>query len=861
MRSSSPSPSALLLLVLAILAVQGPAGAFLVQTHDGDDGPVRLRWDSDRVPFILAGAGSADMAPEIAFSAIRQAFDTWASVESSRLQFIDEGVDAGATANRRDRRNVIIFDETGQTLQAPTGTGIIAVTRLNSDVNDGSILDADIIYNGRDFTFSVSPNGSQIDLVDVTVHEVGHFIGLDHTPLGGPPASQPTMNPFYSGSPGAASSLAADDIAGISHLYPTAEFTSSTGTITGIVTDPSGLPIFGAHVVAEAVDGSRISTLTGAEFGSEAPGTYTLRGLPPHDYTIRIEPFAHGISEDSFSGIFTNLATDIATEFFDNVTRADLAQIITVPDGSGRHIGGIDFITGLSLPGYPFVTSLLEPVNTPDTSGPYTVRARVTNAERIEILVETLSRDGQSTAQTIPMIADADSSGEFSAQIRGQSVGSNVQYRIVATGTDTRISYFPGEATWIDFDVVALTGAPLAFAVVRSAGAVRVFDTGSDLEISRITVGGDPIQLVSSTDGRFLFIADLGTSQIVVVERATFQVVDRIDVASAPLDMAVSADGATLYVTNSDTGRLTAIDVDSHTVRDSWVVGQSSAGPYGVATGASGRVYVTDLNADELIVFDQDRVLRRLPTPSSPRTLARSADGTSLFLSSFDTGLFSRIDDATGSVTTTDLGVLGTFAVLAHPTKDQVYLTAHQDDLLLVVEGSTGRVLERIDVGDDPRGLALAPDGHLLYVTSATSDEIHIIDPETASIVGIYSAAGGPRGIAVVESLDSRSTAIDASPQPDSWFLSPLFPNPFNPETQLQVFVGARGGAIRLDVYNILGQRVRRLLPDQLLPAGQQLNVVWDGRDTRGRSLAAGVYVFVLQTPEGQLVRKGLLLR
>ncbi|MBT3343910.1 MAG: matrixin family metalloprotease [Gemmatimonadetes bacterium] len=841
------------------LIFSAPCLAFLIQSYEGDDGPVGLRWKTDRVTYFLNGVGSEDMEPETAFGAIRQSFGIWAAVESSRLQFAEGGVDANATANRRDRRNVIIFDETGQTLQAPEGTGIIAVTRLNSDVSTGTILDADIIYNGRDFTFSVTPRGGQIDLIDVTVHEIGHFVGLDHTPLTGSPSAQPTMNPFYSGSPGEAASLAPDDIAGISHLYPTSNHVSTTGTISGIITNPDGEAVFGAHVVAEAADGSLVSTLSGAEMGPEAPGNYTLRGLPFGDYTIRIEPFAHGITEDSFSGIFTNLATDIPAEYYDNVTRQDLAQTITIPAGALRNVRGIDFVTGLSLPGYPFVSSLLEPANTPDANGPYEVRARITGAQHVALLVETTYNDGSRTTTTIPMTTTVPA--EYRAQILGRPVGSQIQYRIAATGEEDRVSYFPGQQTWLSFGVIPLTGAPLAFAVVRSAGAVRIFDTGSDLEISRVSVGEDPIQMVSSLDGRLLFVADLAASQIAVLDRATFQVVARIDVAAAPLDMTVSADGATLYVTNSDAGRLSAIDIDSLTLSSSWLVGQTTAGPYGVATGASGRIYVTDLNADELIIIEEGQVIQRLAGPSQPRALARSADGRTLFVSSFDTGIIGRISDEDGSVTAVDLGVQGTFAVLAHPSLDRVYLTAHLDDMLLVMEASSGRILERVDVGNDPRGLSLSPDGHRLYVTSATSDEIHILDTQTTATVGIYVAAGGPRGIAVVESPDTRSTAIDASTQPGQWSLSHLFPNPFNPDTQLRISVGAEGGTANVQVYNALGQRVRTLLSANQLVSGQELSLPWDGRDGKGRNVASGVYLFVLNTPSGRLVRKGLLVR
>ena len=280
-----------------------------------------------------------------------------------------------------------------------------------------------------------------------------------------------------------------------------------------------------------------------------------------------------------------------------------------------------------------------------------------------------------------------------------------------------------------------------------------------------------------------------------------------------------------------------------------------------MATGASGRIYLTDLNADELVIIENGQVTQRLAGPSQPRALARSADGATIFVSSFDTGFMGRISDEDGSVTAVDLGVQGTFAVLAHPSLDRVYLTAHLDDMLLILEASSGRIVERIDVGNDPRGLSLSPNGSLLYVTSATSDEIHIFDTQTSTAVGIYNAAGGPRGIAVVESPDTRSTAIDVSTEPGQWSLSALYPNPFNPDTQLRISAGSDGGTASVRVYNALGQQVRTLLSEHPLVSGQELSLPWDGRDGNGRNVASGIYLFVLETPSRRFVRKGLLLR
>ena len=88
--------------------------------------------------------------------------------------------------------------------------------------------------------------------------------------------------------------------------------------------------------------------------------------------------------------------------------------------------------------------------------------------------------------------------------------------------------------------------------------------------------------------------------------------------------------------------------------------------------------------------------------------------------------------------------------------------------------------------------------------------------------------------------------------------LAPNYPNPFNAGTRL-VYRLADPGPVRLEVYNVLGQRVRTLV-DETQKAGSY-QVHWDARDQGGTPAAAGVYVTRLQYPGGEQTRRLLLLK
>ena len=88
--------------------------------------------------------------------------------------------------------------------------------------------------------------------------------------------------------------------------------------------------------------------------------------------------------------------------------------------------------------------------------------------------------------------------------------------------------------------------------------------------------------------------------------------------------------------------------------------------------------------------------------------------------------------------------------------------------------------------------------------------------------------------------------------------LAPNAPNPFNPSTVISYRL-ATPGAVRLEIYNLLGQPVRTLV-DQVQAAGAYW-VRWDARDGRGAAVAAGVYLVRLHYPGGVQTKRLLYLK
>ena len=100
--------------------------------------------------------------------------------------------------------------------------------------------------------------------------------------------------------------------------------------------------------------------------------------------------------------------------------------------------------------------------------------------------------------------------------------------------------------------------------------------------------------------------------------------------------------------------------------------------------------------------------------------------------------------------------------------------------------------------------------------------------------------------------------SLGGSGLPTRFALGQNYPNPFNPSTVIpyQLLTAAQ---VRLDVFNVLGQRVATLVDGEQVAGAH--TVVWTATDEAGQAVSAGVYIAVLNDLRGFVVFSILLLR
>jgi hypothetical protein len=271
--------------------------------------PIPLRFDlgaipTRTVPYFISDQGPSPMAAGDTFTAwqsqIRLAADVWNRVDTSDLRLRFGGLSTGAQAPQAGPGIDVVFEDLPPAVLAQGGPITVAeVQYLSNGAAFVPILRSKLQL-ARDL--SQYPSWGEAYFVTL-VHEFGHTLGLQHTLVSS------VMSTSITRGTSKAKPLGADDIAGISVLYPSKLFSSITGSISGRVT-LSGAGVNVASVVAINNAGVAVSALTNPD------GSYRMEGVPPGDYWIYVHPLP-----PPFSGEVTPanivLPKDPQQNFFD----------------------------------------------------------------------------------------------------------------------------------------------------------------------------------------------------------------------------------------------------------------------------------------------------------------------------------------------------------------------------------------------------------------------------------------------------------------------------------------------------------------------------------------------------------------
>src|SRR5579859_3558856 len=270
-----------------------------------------------------------------------------------------------------------------------------------------------------------------------------------------------------------------------------------------------------------------------------------------------------------------------------------------------------------------------------------------------------------------------------------------------------------------------------------------------------------PIEMALSPDGRLLYVVCQDSDEVRVVDAITHKVVGIAPVGRAPRGIALSPDGRRLYITNAWSDTVSVIDTDSLKVVQTLVTGFE---PSGIVVDRSGQtLYVANRLSGDVSVIDLNagQETKRLLAGRGASYLALSPDGKWIYCTHIYPNLGAFRSQPNSEITVIDTArqtvverktlhnVAGVFhvamstdgrlGVVAQLRPKNLIPLAHVEhgwvfgDSLTLFGDDVGEAVQiPIDELDRyyalPWGVAIAPDKSKIFITTAGSESVTVID-------------------------------------------------------------------------------------------------------------------------------------
>jgi YVTN family beta-propeller protein len=305
-----------------------------------------------------------------------------------------------------------------------------------------------------------------------------------------------------------------------------------------------------------------------------------------------------------------------------------------------------------------------------------------------------------------------------------------------------------------------------AYVVNRGSGSVSVVDLAARATVATIPVGPEPWGVVTSPDGRDVYVAVTGADRIAVLDGTALTVTQSLPVADRPAGLALSDDGRTLYATHLLTDVITVLTVRPATIYLPLILADPAANqsisvrpltfsrqsplsdtPSAIRNPQSAISLWPDSNLVQSIVFSPDR--RRAYVPHTRANTSNRA-------LTFDTTVFplvSLIDLTTGQHLVgqqLDLGTLDPpgvglpFDAALTPVGSEIWVVNAASNNVTVLNLTTRQRVASIPVGDNPRGIVLAPDGGTAYVNNTLAGTVSLVDTAAYTVSGVITTTAIP---------------------------------------------------------------------------------------------------------------------
>ncbi len=281
---------------------------------------------------------------------------------------------------------------------------------------------------------------------------------------------------------------------------------------------------------------------------------------------------------------------------------------------------------------------------------------------------------------------------------------------------------------------------PVLLVVNKHEDTMSYVDPDSLTILGQVTTGHDPHELVITPDRRYAYISNYAPpgDSISVID-----LVKREHILQIPTgrytrihSAAITPDGRFAYFTAGQTGYVVEVDTATNTVTRG-IPTHGKISHMVVVSPDGTKLYTANIETQNVSVIDRlsGDLVTQIPCDKGCEGLTFTPDGKQLWAANQDAGTISIIDLAEHQVVET-LPCPGVPLRIAFTSDGRLALVSNwvEKGEVVVFDVASRVERKRLPVGNQPIGVLVAPDDTRAFVTSMTSDEVHVIDLESLTV-------------------------------------------------------------------------------------------------------------------------------
>jgi len=303
----------------------------------------------------------------------------------------------------------------------------------------------------------------------------------------------------------------------------------------------------------------------------------------------------------------------------------------------------------------------------------------------------------------------------------------------------------------------AQTPSPALLVLDKEDNMLSIIDPATSKTVARIPTGEGPHEIAASDDGKMAFVANYGGrtpgNSISVMDLVAQKELRRVDLGALRRPHGIIfADGKVWFT--AEQNRLIA-RYDPAANQIDWLLGIGQNGTHMLLFSKDrSLLFTSNIGSDSITVLQRGGDpsvwnATNVPVGKGPEGGDISPDGREYWAANSNDGSVSIIDIAAKKVVQT-LDVKTGHSNRLKFTRDGklVLISDPGDHGLVVVDAASRKEVKRLNVGRQPEGILIAPDGAHVYIAVAGEKTVAVLDLKSLEVTAHISTGNGPDGMA-----------------------------------------------------------------------------------------------------------------